>query len=109
MTSSAEMKTLIISKKISTHLALRESANDMFEFINDLSSTPVVLDFSGVVFMSSSFAHQYILNKSKSRKEIVEINVPDTVDKMFALVKSRKPKTKNLTSKSSLEIVKAEF
>jgi anti-anti-sigma regulatory factor len=109
MTSLAEKKTLFISKKISTHLALRESADNLFEFINDLRSLQVVLDFSGVVFMSSSFAHQYLLNKRKSGKEIVEDNVPDNVQKMFALVKSRKPKTKSFASTSDLEIVKAEF
>ncbi|VVB65210.1 Uncharacterised protein [uncultured archaeon] len=77
---------LSLRAQVSSNLALRYSADDLFDYINNLNESRIVLDFSGIESITRSFAHQYILNKSKSNKQIVECDVPINIKPMFELV-----------------------
>ncbi|MBM4241711.1 MAG: hypothetical protein FJ150_08640 [Euryarchaeota archaeon] len=75
-----------ISKTLSPRLGFRDSAVDLFHLLEKIPSDTVEVDFTGVTFMSRSFAHEYLQQKKKSEKKIVELNVPDNVDSMFHAV-----------------------
>ena len=81
-----------MKEKISVDLALRDSAREFFEFLESLPSEEVVLDFKDVLSISRSFAHEFVDRKRSSAKKIREINVPQNVRKMFAVVEEPRKK-----------------
>lgn len=64
-----------LRRSIAPYLALRETADRLFDQIEHDSSKEAIVDFSGIESMTRSFAHQYILRKQKSRKTISEVHV----------------------------------
>ncbi len=88
MYQTAERNVKIeLSILLSPRLGFRDSAMDLFHMINNLSSDTVEIDFTGVEFMSRSFAHEYIQQEKKSEKKILESNIPENVDIMFRAVR----------------------
>ena len=92
MTILEDEKMLCIVDNISQHLAFRDSADDFFSYTSRLEESDVIIDFSGVESITRSFAHQYLKNKKKVKKQIVEKNMPSNVMHMFELVKSQSSK-----------------
>jgi hypothetical protein len=90
MTMLNNQVTLPLREQISSNLAFRHSVDDLFDYINSLSETRIVVDFSGIESISRSFAHQYIINKEKSDKIIVECNTPLNIKPMFDLVERQR-------------------
>lgn len=82
--------TLSLHRRFSSNLAFRHSADDLFEYIDSLSTQKVVIDFSGIKSITRSFAHQYIVNKTKSDKQIAECEIPLTIKPMFELVERQR-------------------
>jgi len=82
-----ENKKIEIAEVLSPRLGFRDSAKDFFHMINQLPADTVEIDFTDVKFMSRSFAHEYIQEKKKSRKIILESNVSENVYAMFQAVK----------------------
>lgn len=79
-----------MQQRLSSNLAFRHSADDLFEYINSLSAPKVMIDFSGIKSITRSFAHQYVINKIKSDKQIVECKIPLTIKPMFELVERQR-------------------
>ncbi len=79
---------IFVKKTVFTDLALRSSADAFFNHLEILKDKELVLDFKGVKSISRSFAHQYLLRKKTSRKNISEVNVPKTVKLMFKAVEN---------------------
>lgn len=75
-----------VAEEIGSRLILRDSVKSIFTRVRSDPTERVVLDFSGVQFMSRSFAHEYLVNKDASGKVIIEENSPDEVRKMLELV-----------------------
>lgn len=50
------------------------------EVLSNVIVDTVVIDFSGVVFMSSSFAKQYVICKNQSKTKIREINMSNDIN-----------------------------
>lgn len=82
--------TLQMINQISSNLAFRHSADYLFDYINSLNESRIVVDFSGVESISRSFAHQYITNKTKSNKCIIERDIPPDIKPMFELVERQR-------------------
>lgn len=81
-----------VSELLETHdLALRTWANDFFKILGQISSDDIVLDFTGIDFMSRSFANEYLMLKMKSSKKIVEKNLGSILEEMlqYANIKPR--------------------
>ncbi len=89
MTISNEM-TLSLQQRLSSNLAFRHSVDDLFEYINSLSAQKIMIDFSGIESITRSFAHQYIVNKTKSDKQIIECKIPLKIKPMFELVERQR-------------------
>ncbi|MBQ9026374.1 MAG: hypothetical protein IJ104_08390 [Methanobrevibacter sp.] len=77
---------IYISDKLDSHLGMNFVAKEFFDEINSSDFNRFVVDFSNVKFMSRSFTQEYLFQKFETDKEIVEINVPAHVKKMFDVV-----------------------
>lgn len=82
-------KIIKIKEEVSSDLAFRESASSFFRKLEALNEKEIQIDFDGVLSISRSFAHEYTTRKTKSNKNIIEINVPDNVNKMFKVINNR--------------------
>jgi hypothetical protein len=87
---ASEEFILALRDELSSNLAFRDSANRLFEHIDSLNKASIVVDFSGVESITRSFAHQYILNKNRSNKQIVERGVPSEIKPVFDLVERQR-------------------
>ena len=81
-------QTFSIINEISKDLALRNTAESLFNKIQESIDDECIIDFSNVNSISRSFAHEYLTKKDSIDKKISEINVPVTVEKMFYIVKN---------------------
>jgi len=87
MTSSKNKQNKIqIARVISKNLLFRDSANELFDSINNSEAPEIVIDFNSVQSITRSFAHQYLINKEKSKKNIINVNIPPTIKTMFELI-----------------------
>ncbi len=77
---------VLITQKVSDNLAFRDSAEAFFHEIETLPDQSITIDFSGVKFISRSFAHEYLARKKQSSKTLKETHVPESVRKMFHVV-----------------------
>ena len=75
---------------ISSDLFLRDSADRLFDYVEKLKEKEISLNFKDTEFMNRSFAHQYLMRKKTSKKNVKEANVPLTVKQMLDFV-ARKP------------------
>lgn len=75
-----------ISEKIHPNLGMNQAAKELFDEINLDDDDEILIDFADVIFMSRSFTQEYLFQKLTSGKKIVELNVPDNVQKMFNVV-----------------------
>ncbi|MCW6159833.1 MAG: STAS-like domain-containing protein [Candidatus Micrarchaeales archaeon] len=86
---STSSKKIVVKSAIAKDLVTRNAARDLFIYLKKLNKEKFVLDFSGVIFMSRSFADEYIIQRSKFRAaELEEINMPEAVTKMLDIVSS---------------------
>ena len=76
---------IFLEKEIDSDLGSR---NKIEELYNNISSdvSKVVMNFTGVKFMGRSFAQEYLNQKDKADFEVVEVNVPDDVQKLFEVI-----------------------
>ncbi|AAG39951.1 MULTISPECIES: STAS-like domain-containing protein [Methanothermobacter] len=79
---------IIIKNFINKTLGFRDSAVYLFKEINKLEVENVELDFKGVEFMSRSFAHEYLTQKSRSTKNIIEKNQKPSIERMLDAVEN---------------------
>lgn len=75
-----------ISEKIHPNLGMNQAAEELFNEINNENVDEIFIDFSNVVFMSRSFTQEYLFQKLTSDKNIVELKVPEDIQKMFDVV-----------------------
>ncbi|HIH18343.1 TPA: STAS-like domain-containing protein [Candidatus Micrarchaeota archaeon] len=72
---------------LSPDLALRDTADRLFDTVEDSPDKKIVMDFSKVRSVTRSFAHQYSIRKKASSKSIVEKAVPVNIRKMFMAIR----------------------
>lgn len=89
-----EMAILIMVKDIiSKDLALRDTAQMLFSKCENIPDD-IIIDFSDVSSISRSFADEYLIQMEKSKKKIIEKNIPANIQKMFDVVKKASSRTK---------------
>ena len=96
MTMLNNKKIIILSNIISNNLAFRDTADDLFNYINKLEESSIIIDFSNIQSITASFAHQYMINKEKSQKNIIERNIPNNIIKMFEFIENRRVKIRKI-------------
>jgi len=87
--SNKKQNRIQIAKAISTNLLLRNSADELFNYINNLETSEIIIDFQKVQSITRTFAHQYLLNKEKSNKIINNVNLSPNIKNMFELIRKR--------------------
>lgn len=68
-------------------IMLRDSIDALFDQLEARPPQPLVLDFTGVEFISRSSAHEYLVRTARSRHLLSESGVCPEVARMIALVK----------------------
>ncbi len=69
MTTLSSEIVLRLAEFISENLAFRDSVDNLFSYIASLEETNIIIDFLGVKSITGSFAHQYIINKKRAKKQ----------------------------------------
>ena len=78
--------TVKVAEEIAPNLMLRGVADAFFDKLEKKSANYVIIDFKGAKSISRSFAHQYLVRKSRSKKMINEANMNDDIRRMFYIV-----------------------
>lgn len=75
-----------IAEKIHPNLGMNQAAKELFDEINRSDFEEIRINFENVIFMSRSFTQEYLFQKLTSDKKIIEMNVPENIQKMFEVV-----------------------
>ncbi|WP_296788734.1 hypothetical protein [uncultured Methanobrevibacter sp.] len=78
-----------IKDEINDALDFNQSATDFINKINQINNDDFVIDFSGVFYISRSFAQAYYASKKRSPKNITEINMSDDVRPMMDMIEKQ--------------------
>ena len=90
---SASKKRITINVIIGPHLALRYSADKLFDSIDSLKNTDIIIDFQDVHTTSRSFMQRFLYRLQKSDNHIICINETENIRKMRSIVNAPKEKT----------------
>ena len=82
-------KEIVLSQCFGKKIFTRNSIIAFFEEFNSTKESEIVLDFKGVEFISRSCADEYLKQKEKTSKKILEANITKDVYSMFNVVKNQ--------------------
>lgn len=82
------MITVKIKDKLNESLEYNGAATDFLDELNEYPDDEIKVDFSGIIFMSRSFAQEYYGKKSISEKDIEDINGPEDVQLMLNIAEN---------------------
>ncbi|RLG28433.1 hypothetical protein DRO03_09885 [Methanosarcinales archaeon] len=102
----ANKKRIYVKDIIGRHLALRHLADKLFDNIDLLKDTAVIIDFHSVHTTSRSFMQQFLYRLKNSDSHITYINESENIRKMVDIVSSpkKKPVIVNPNSESVLNL-----
>ncbi len=81
------MARIKLYSEMSSNLITRNSLKAVFSKINKLKDEKIIIDFERIEFVSRSCADEYLKQKAKSDKKIVEMNQSSDIKKMFDFVR----------------------
>lgn len=82
------MITVKIKDKLNESLEYNGAATDFLDELNEYPDYEIKVDFTGIIFMSRSFAQEYYGKKSISEKDIEDINIPEDVQLMLNIAEN---------------------
>lgn len=82
------MITVKIKDKLNESLEYNGAATDFLDELNEYPDDEIKVDFTGIIFMSRSFAQEYYGKKSISEKDIEDINIPEDVQLMLNIAEN---------------------
>ncbi len=77
---------IMVKDVLNENLEMNSTATDFLDMVDELSDNEIHIDFTGVKFISRSFAQGYYTKKLKLNKKIVEVNIPSIVQPMFDIM-----------------------
>ena len=83
------VETVVIKDKINSSLEMNSAAVEFLEEVDKIDDSDVSIDFSGVVFVSRSFAQSYFTKKNKLNKNIDEVNISEGVKPLMDMIKKK--------------------
>lgn len=83
------MMRLKLSEIFGNNIFTRRTISNFFEELSKKHDKEIELDFSGVDFISRSCADEYIRQKEKTKKKLIEVNISKDVCSMFNVVKTQ--------------------
>lgn|SRR3989338_2362539 len=97
-------RKVLVSELIAPDLALRSSAERLFDLVESSEFGEVVLDFKHVRSVTRSFAHEYLKRKKESAVKVVEANVSREVKAMLEFVQKSRPRTFNVINPHDIQL-----
>jgi hypothetical protein len=86
------MERISLLDIIGTYPTTRKSCDELFNKINKSTDDNIIIDFSNVIGITNSFASEYVFNKNKCKKTIIEKNQNNNIISMLDMVnKIKKP------------------
>ncbi len=79
-------RRILLSQEFGSNIFTRNTISAFFEKLNSRKEEEIVLDFSGIKFISRSCADEYLKQKEESNKTIIEKNISKEVCSMFDAV-----------------------
>ena len=76
---------IILKREIGSDLGSRQKIEEIFANIDE-NVSKVIVNFEGTEFMGRSFAQEYLNQKHFAPYEVIEINVPSEIKKMFDMI-----------------------
>jgi len=108
MAEERDVRRIDVRKDVGSLLMLRSTVAPLFRKIARFDAPRVTVDFSGVEFMSRSFADEYLAAKAACQKRIEERNVPFEVMRMLDLVSSQLVAAPHRTSQIGYSLSRAK-
>ena len=82
-------KEIFMAEYFGKNIFTRNSISSFFDQTNSTSDQEITLNFSNVEFISRSCADEYLKQKAKTRKKIIELEVSQEVYLMFKSVEDQ--------------------
>lgn len=82
-------ETVVIKDKINSSLEMNSAAVEFLEDVDKIENNDIVIDFTGVVFVSRSFAQSYFTTKNKLNKNITEVNLSEGVKPLMEMIRKK--------------------
>lgn len=82
-------ETVLIKDKINSSLEMNSAAVEFLEDVDKISEKDILIDFTGVIFVSRSFAQSYFSKKSKMDNNITEINISEGVKPLMDMISKK--------------------
>ena len=82
-------ETVVIKDKINSSLEMNSAAVEFLDDVDKLKDNDILIDFTGVVFVSRSFAQSYYTKKNKINKNITEINISEDVKPLMKMIQKK--------------------
>lgn len=76
---------IILKKEIGSDLGSRQKIEEIFANIDE-NVSKVIMNFEGIEFMGRTFAQEYLNQKHFAAYEVLEINLPLDIKKMFDML-----------------------
>ena len=76
---------IFLEKEIDRDFGSRIKIEKLFKCIPQ-DTSKVIMNFEGVEFMGRAFAQEYLNRKHYSSFDVVEVNMPEDVEKMFNFI-----------------------
>ena len=77
-----------IKDSLNSSLEMNSAASSFFDYINNFSEDVIKINFADVIFISRSFAQEYIHQKIKTKKIIEEFNLSEDVAPILEIVEN---------------------
>ena len=82
-------ETVVIKDKINSSLEMNSAAVEFLDDVDKLKDNDILIDFTGVVFVSRSFAQSNKKKKNKINKNITEINISEDVKPLMKMIQKK--------------------
>ncbi len=82
-------ETVVIKDKINSSLEMNSAAVEFLEEVDKIDDSNIIIDFTGVIFVSRSFAQSYFSTKTKLNKNISETNISEGVKPLMDMIKRK--------------------
>lgn len=82
-------ETVVIKDKINSSLEMNLAAVEFLEEVDKIDDSNIIIDFTGVIFVSRSFAQSYFSTKTKLNKNISETNISEGVKPLMDMIKRK--------------------
>ena len=83
------VETIVIKDNINSSLEMNSAAVEFLEEVNKIEDYDIEIDFTGIVFISRSFAQSYFTKKNKLNKNICEINLSEGVKPLMDMIRKK--------------------